>query len=221
MPRKPIWCYRCGKPLSFRNIDGIVRPFHPENNTACRPAATHLQFLLPLFTQLFVPAFEEPVTKGHCRCQLKPVILTVRHKDGIVRFEQLDESWKRHECDHTVNPDLGLDHLSRQLAGNGNEVAKLALVAAVRQMWGGRPSVFVAALECGNPKRRHCMEVRYDESTPPKLTERARVHPGSLVALCGTGAVRRVVNLSDFSFECVDPHCAPGNLDIPAEWFRA
>ena len=29
---KAYTCYKCGKPIVFRKIDGIVRPIHPPNS---------------------------------------------------------------------------------------------------------------------------------------------------------------------------------------------
>jgi len=158
-------CWWCGQPLDFRTVEGIVRPIHPKR-TPCPGRTAGLQLCLPLMPQLFVPAFETPVTQGQCWCSSKSRILTVEHTFGLTRFDRLESPWRRHVCDQTVNPDFGFDHLWRELVGEQHQHVSLALVAGTRQMYGARPLIYVAVLECANPAKRHRLEVRCDMATP-------------------------------------------------------
>lgn len=218
MTRTTTICWWCGQPLNFRTVEGIVRPIHPKK-TRCPGRAVVRQLSLP-FTQLFVPAFEQPVTVGKCKCPAKSTILRVKHDHGHLLFEQLEFPWKRHVCDEKVDIDyFGLDYLRRQSAQEQDYQMSLALVAGSRRMWGRRPSIYVAVLELARPTVRHRLEVRCDETTPSELIQRAQINPGSLVGLCTNGSVRRLISLSGSGFECVDSNCPPGKLDIPAQWF--
>lgn len=209
------YCAKCGYPIHFVWLGGRVRPIH-DNGHTCAESVRARTFSLP-FPSIFPPAFEEPVRRELCRCA-QATVFTVQHKDGQSRFDQLHWPWKRHQCSHTRGTDYGLDFLERNLAADDHLNPSLALVAGAKRLGGVRGIHIVAVLNCAEPSLHRCLKVQCESSLPESLVGRARISAGALVGICENGTVRQLATTEGYSFDCIDDHCSPEELDIPADW---
>jgi hypothetical protein len=209
------YCAKCGHPIHFVKLGGRVRPIH-EGGQSC-PANTRSHPRSLEIPTTFPDAFQEPVKSEPCHCQQNHV-LTVQHKDGVSRFNQLVWPWQRHQCAHTKDVDYGLDFLMRTLAGEAHHKISLGLVAGAKRLGGSKAVHIIAVLDCAEQRIHRCLKVQCDPSLPAELIPRAKIAAGSLVGICENGSIHRVVNTSGYAFDCVDYRCSPEELDIPADW---
>lgn len=141
----------------------------------------------------------------------------MQHRDGRLLFGRVEWPWERHVCGSGVVVDFGLDYLLRKLTATGVPM-NLAIVAGVQRFWTSRPVHLVAFTELSAGARKCCVRLRRKDEVTGVLQQRECILPGTFVAVGGTACVTTVVTTENVEFECIEQHCSPEELGIPAEW---